>query len=170
MGMAARMLHARKLMLAVLALSAIAVGGCGGDDSGGGGGGGGDDESQVRDVVTSYAGAVADGDGDKACGYLSDSALAQIEKAAEGLKVDGCAGVLEKATEGASDDDIDKVKNMEVTSVKITGDRATAETEVEGEDNSPAMLVKEDGEWKIAPDESPTATAERPSAATVTTP
>jgi hypothetical protein len=166
--MAECMLHARKLMLAVLALSAVAAGGCGGDDSGGGGGG--DDEAQVRDVVTSYASAVADGDGDEACGYLSDGALKAIEKAAEAVDADGCAGVLEKATEDASAEDVEQVKSIKVTSVQITGDRATAQTAVAGEDSSPAMLVKEDGDWKIAPDETDTATAERPTAATVTTP
>ena len=160
------MLHARRLSVALLSIAALAAAGCGGDDSGGGG----DDESQVREVVTSYTAAIADGDGDKACGYLSENARAEVDKAAQTLKADGCAGVLEKAAEGATDAEVEKVKNIEVTSVKITGDRATAQTKVEGESGTPAILIKEDGDWKIAPDESKTATAETPTAATVTAP
>ena len=83
-GMAMAMLHARTLSIAVLSAAALVAGGCGGD-SGGGGGGGGDDESQIRDVITSYASAVADRDGDKACGYLTDAAREQVEKAAKAL-------------------------------------------------------------------------------------
>ena len=163
--MAAGMLHARTLSIAALAVVALAAPGCGGDDSGAGG----DDESQVRDTVTNYASAVADRDGDKACGYLTDAAREQVEKAAKALKADGCAGVMEKVTEGVSSGDRDKLGSLEVTSVKVDGDHATAQTKVEGEDTDPATLLKEGDEWHIDidPAGSGAATAE---AATVTSP
>jgi hypothetical protein len=160
------MLHARTLSLALLATAAMGVAGCGGDDSGGG-----DDESQIRDTVTSYAAAIADKDGDKACGFLTESARKQVESAGEAIDADGCAEVMEKVTEEASDDDRDQLKDIEVTSVKIDGDRATVQVKAAGETGDPSTVVKEDGEWKIAADQDAgTATAETATAATVTSP
>jgi hypothetical protein len=168
--MAVPMLHRRTLSIALLSAAALAVGGCGGDDSGGGGGGG-DDESQIRNVITSYAAAVADRDGDKACGYLTDTARQQIEAVADSLDADGCAGVMEKLTEQASSDDRDQLKDIKVTSVKIDGDRATVQVEAAGEKGDPSTVVKQDGDWKIDADMGGgTATAEKPTAATVERP
>jgi hypothetical protein len=165
------MLHARTLSIALLAIAAMGVAGCGGDDSGGGG----DDESQIRDVVSNYAVAIADKDGDTACGFLTESARKAVESAGEALDANGCAEVMEKATAEASDDERDQLKDIEVTSVKIDGDRATVQVKAAGETGDPSTLVKEDGEWRIAANEGGTATAESPtvstpSAATVTSP
>jgi hypothetical protein len=160
------MLHARTFSIALLAALAMGVAACGGDDSGGGG----DDESQIRDVVSNYAVAIADKDGDTACGFLTASARKQVESAGEAIDANGCGEVMEKVTEEASDDERDQLKDLEVTSVKIDGDRATVQVKAGGETGDPSTLVKEDGEWKIAADEGGTATAESPSAATVTSP
>jgi ketosteroid isomerase-like protein len=159
------MLHPRTLSLALLATAALGVAGCGGDDSGGG-----DDEAQVREVVSDYAAAIADSDGDKACGYLTNDARTQVEAAGKALDVDGgCAEVMEKATAQASDDERKQLENIEITSVEINGDRAVVQVTADGEKGDPSTMVKEDGEWRIAADREPgTATAERPSAATVT--
>jgi hypothetical protein len=164
------MLHARTLSLAILATAALGVVGCGGDS-------GGDDESQVKDVVTSYANAIADRDGDKACGYMTEAAQKQVEAAGKALGADGCGEVIEKVTEDASDKEKDQLKDIEVTSVKIDGDRAVVQVKAAGETGDPSNLVKEDGDWKIDADnassERPTATAatiDRPEAATVTSP
>ncbi len=166
--MARPMLHARTLSIALLSTAALAVAGCGDDDSGGGGGGGGD-ESQIRDVVSSYATAIADRDGDTACGYLTDAAREQLETLAKTLDVDGCPAVMEKVTEGVSGDDRDKLGNIDVTSVKVDGDHATVQIEAAGEKGDPSTLVKQDGDWRIDVNvgDAGTATA---SAATVTAP
>src|SRR3954469_7841526 len=124
------MLHARTLSVAVLSIAALALGGCGGDDSGGGGGGGGgDDESQIRDVVSSYASAIADRDGDTACGYLTAAARQQLVALAKTLKVDDCPAVMRKITEDVSKDDRDKLADLTITSVKVNGDRAVVQVE-----------------------------------------
>ena len=164
------MLHLRTLSLALLATAALGVSACGGDDSGGSG----DDEAQVRSVVTDYAAAVGDRDGDKACGFLTESARKQVEAAAEALDANGCAEVLEKVTENVSDDERDKLNDIEVSSVEIDGDRAVVKVKVDGEDGAPSTLVKEDGDWRIAADDTggtataaTAATVERP---TMTTP
>lgn len=166
------MLRARTLPLAVLAVAAVVLPGCGGDSDDSGGGGG-DDESQVGDVVAAYVAAVADHDGAKACGYLSKVMLAQFEEMASELKVDGCAGVMDKITGGASDTHVNRVIIVEVSSVKISGNRATARMKVDSGNSSPASLVKESGVWKIAPDQAGSpqaATAQPPTVATITTP
>jgi hypothetical protein len=158
------MLHARTLSLALLTTAAIGVAGCGGDDSGGGG----DDESQIRDTVTNYAAAIADKDGDKACGFLTKSAREQVEAAGKAMDAGDCGEVLEQATEQASDEDRDQLKDVEVVSVKVDGDRATVQVKAGDDTGDPSTLLEEDGEWKIAVDQdTDTETAE---SATVTSP
>jgi hypothetical protein len=165
--MASAMLRARTLSVIVLSFAALAAAGCGGDSSGGG-----DDESQVKDALTSYAKAVADQDGDKACGYLSKSALAQIQAAEKTAGTKNCADTLEAATKDASSADLKKLGDVEITSVKISGDTASAETKIAGEPSTTAELVKEDGDWKVALEgtDGGTATANTVEQATATAP
>ena len=114
---------------------------------------------------------MADRDGDKACGYLTDTARKQIEAIADSLDADGCPGVMEKLTEQASADDRNQLKDIKVTSVKIDGDRATVQVEAAGEKGDPSTVVKQGGDWKIdAQMGGGTATAEKPTAATVERP
>jgi hypothetical protein len=52
--------------------------------------------------------------------------------------------------------------------VKVDGDRATVQVKAGGDSGDPSTLVKEDGEWRIAPaQDAGTTTAE---SATVTSP
>ena len=143
------MLSVRTLSLALLATAALGVSACGGDDSGGGG----DDESQIRAVVSDYAAAIADQDGDKACGFLTDQARESVEAAGRSLQADGCADVMEKVLEQTSEADRDDLKDIEVVSVEIDGDRATVRVKAGGDEGDPSTLVKEDGDWKIAVDQ-----------------
>jgi hypothetical protein len=173
----------RPLSLLLLTSASLALAACGGDDGGGGTGtsgataSGGDDRDAITAVVTGYAQAFSDGDTEKACGYLSKSGLEQVEAAAKQLDEDGCAGVLAEAADQLGDDAKQTLGTLQVTDVKVDGDRATVTTAVPGYDNQesdPATLVKEDGAWKIAADvadsDTETATAATVTAQTVTTP
>jgi hypothetical protein len=166
--MASAMLHARTLSAVVLSFAALAAAGCGGS------GGGGDDESQVKDALTNYTKAVADRDGDKACGLLTKDARTQIETLAKTMGTKNCADTLESVTKGASSSDLDKLGDIEITTVTVDGDKATAKAKIAGEPETTANLIKEDGDWKVAPDGSGsgggTATAQSPTVATVTAP
>jgi hypothetical protein len=64
-----------------------------------------------------------------------------------------CGEVLEQATEQASDEDRDQLKDVEVVSVKVDGDRATVQVKAGDDTGDPSTLLKEDGEWKIAVDQ-----------------
>jgi hypothetical protein len=160
------MLHARTLSLALLTTAAIGVAGCGGDDSGGGG----DDDSQIRDTVTNYAAAIAEKDGDKACDFLTKSAREQVEAAGKAMDAGDCGEVLEQATEQASDEEREQLKDVEVVSVKVDGDRATVQVKAGDDTGDPSTLVKEDGEWKIAVDQDTGTETAKAAPATVASP
>lgn len=120
-----------RVLVAVLApLAASALGltaGCGGDGP--------------DDAVTGFADAVAEGDYDAACNYLS----AEIQAAAE--DEGGCSEGLEVAL---TDEDVSQAESLEAEVIEETDDTATVESSTEGEAPEEVELVKEDGEWKIA--------------------
>jgi len=160
----------RPLSIVLVTSTAMALSACGGDDNGSGtgtSGSGGDDREAVTAVVTGYTDAFADGDFDKACDYLTDDARQQIEKAGEAIDADGCSDALDKVTESLDDKTRDALRKLEVTGVQIDGDRATVQSRIpgSGEQTDPATLVREDGEWHIAP----TATGSGGATATVGT-
>ena len=152
----------RPLSLLIATSTALALSACGGDDGGGGGMGtgtasssssGGDDREAITALVTDYTNAFADGDYGKACDLLTDDARDEIEKAAEQLDADGCTEALEKATDGLDDKTKDTLRGLEVTSIDLDGDSAVVKTKLKdsSEQTEPATVVKEDGEWRIAP-------------------
>lgn len=166
--------RARPLSLLFVTSAAVALSACGGDDGGGsttgGASSGGEDREQITSLVTDYTNAFADGDFDKACDYLTDEARKEIERAAEQVDANGCADALDKVTEGLDDKTKDSLRGIRVTSIEIDGDRAVVKTKVTGtgEQTDPATVVREDGEWRIAPtSQQQVATATAP---TVTTP
>ena len=114
----------RKLALPALLLLALAalLGACGpGGDS---------DEDKVRDVVEN----VADNN-PEVCKQLTDEFLSR--------EFDGDEGKCEKQAREAEDD-----QNLEIEEVKVDGDKATVEATADG-DKGTALLVKEDGDWKL---------------------
>jgi ketosteroid isomerase-like protein len=171
-----------RLSLVLASSTALALAACGSDDGGSGsstaGASGADDREAISATVTGYAKAFAGGDVEKACGYLSQAGRKQVEAAADQLHKDGCAGVLEAAADELGDEASKTLGSLRVTSYDIRGDHATITTSTDGQKggNETSTLVKEDGEWKIAPDKpaaratAQTVTAPRPTAQTVTAP
>ena len=122
-----------------IALAAALAAGCGG--------GGVSDEDQVRDVVTSFVQAGKDRDAAEACSLLAADQLKVVEQLGGGA---GCeqvlGGFLAKANAVGTD--------LKIEDVRVEGDRATVDATVKAAGSSPKaesiLLVKEDGEWKLA--------------------
>lgn len=120
------------------ALATVVVAGCGGGSS---------DEDQVRDVVTSFVQAGKDRDAAEACSLLAADQVKAVERLGGG---GDCAQVLGGffAEANAAGTDV------EIQDVRVQGDRATVDATVKAAGSSPQpesiLVVKEDGEWKIA--------------------
>lgn len=130
--------------LAVLA-SAVAIGGlmvagCGGNDKEGNGS---SDEDAVVETIKDFAvGSAPDGDADVACERLTENLRAQ----AGGGDAAQCEKSLTEAAEGPSFG----VDDVNVTDVKVDGEKATANAAIKGQSSVGAFtLVKEGDTWKI---------------------
>ena len=98
---------------------------------------GGGDEKQVEEALMSYASALRDRDFDRACDALSERTREQIESGGG-----GCPANVEKAASRTGRELLDP----EIETVEIDGD--TARVELKGAE-TPAVLVKEEGDWKV---------------------
>lgn len=130
------------LTVAALALAAVPSA-CGGDDS----------ASSPADAVRSYNGAVADGDGEKACGYLDVSAQKELQESTQGSARGSCKQVIEVISAFLDDTTKDRLREAKVAASE-QGDQGRARF------NSPASfggpeqaqtyeLRRTDGDWKI---------------------
>lgn len=136
--------------LAVLATTAgLALAGCGGDDEkkkdAGGDRGYADPSAEVRSVLEGYFAALADGDGDKACSYLSKAGIEKIEQAGGS----DCGKVVGAGVEQTGTTPYEKV---EISRIEVDGDSASSHyvLSVQGQDvEADQKLVKEDGEWRL---------------------
>ena len=119
----------------VAVVAAFGIVACGGGDDGGG---------SAEDVVKDFATALADEDGKKACDQLADSAKQEFEQSGQ-----KCEDILKLAFGQLSDEDKDKLKDID-PDVQEDGDKATAKVdEIDGEGSSEIKLEKQDGDWKI---------------------
>ena len=123
---------ARIFIAGLASLSLVAFAGCG--PFGGG----------PEDTVKDFSKALADGDGGKACDLVAD------EYKEQELGGDECEDAVEEFADQASDEDKDKLRDVEVSDVEEDGDKATAKVKAEGEDEEEVELEKVDGDWKIS--------------------
>jgi len=132
---------ARRLLLGPLLSAVLLVAGCGGSNEG--------DRQEVVNSVKGVYNALADKDAKKVCASISEKGRKEIETATAqgGRKKQSCEQVfnLALAYGGSS---LDEAKDVDVTDVKIDGDRARATIAVQNR-KSQVALVKEDGAWKL---------------------
>jgi ketosteroid isomerase-like protein len=126
-----------KIGLAIAVAAIIGVG-CGG---------GGSDEDQVRDVVTSFVEAGKNRDAEEACSLLASDQVKVVERLGHGADCEQVlGGILAKAQVSGTD--------LKIEDVRVEGDRATVDATVKASGASPRaesiLLIKEDGEWKLA--------------------
>ena len=127
-----------KRALAGTCVLAIAVAGCGG--------GGQSDKQKIESTVHDYFTAFSSGDFAKACDALSESTREDLVKAA---RVKDCTTALSR---GAAKADVkqfaQQLKNVQVESVQIHGNTATAKVKALGSTTSVPM-TKEGSDWKV---------------------
>jgi hypothetical protein len=131
-------------------LLAALVAGCGGGSAPK------SDAEAVRRVLRDAAKAVADGDGDKACGYLTPDAQRQaaLQFGAGALGQIDCPALVERGTAFLTPLDRDQIEDAEPQNIQILGSNAS------GEITAPAVteqggrfrlnLQKTDDGWKIS--------------------
>jgi ketosteroid isomerase-like protein len=121
-----------------VALTAALVAGCGG---------GGSDEDQVRDVVTSFVQAGKDRDAAKACDLLASEQIKVVERVGGGAECEQVLGGFFANADAAGTE-------VKIDDVRVEGNRATVDATLMAAGTSPKaesiLLVKEDGEWKLA--------------------
>jgi ketosteroid isomerase-like protein len=101
------------------------------------------DQEKTREVVQDYADARGDKDYDRVCELYSDDFKQKLGA------TENCAGFLAEQTVG-----VDAKEQLEIVSVHVRGDRATAALDVSGESGGPVRIGlqlerQDDGSWKI---------------------
>lgn len=105
------------------------------------------DEDQVRDVVSEFRDAAKEKDAAKLCATFSQEGLEQTF----GQKGDQAKSTCEQQVKSIADQLAKNAeKDLEVTEVKVDGDKATAKTRTEGGSEETSTFVKVDDEWKIS--------------------
>ena len=121
----------------------LSVAGCGDDGSAG----------SPTDAVRAYNAAVADGDGDRACGHLDKPAQEELRKSTQGPTSASCEKVIETLAAFYDQGTKDRLRDAKVQADR-QGDRATATFEAPaalgGPDREQSYELRSvDGDWKI---------------------
>src|SRR4051794_18961855 len=124
----------------------------------GGGGGPKSDADAVAKVLKDAAGAVADGNGEKACGYLTPDAQrqAQLQVGAGVLGNVDCPTLVKQATAFMAPLDRQQIKKLEPQNVQVNGTSASATLASNGlqQGAQPISvqlnLTKVGSDWKIS--------------------
>jgi hypothetical protein len=150
-------LFSRPVSLAVVLCSAALLASCGGDDEDSGGSGS-DEEAAVLETVDSFYASVLDGDGETACGLLTDEAISKIEGSATGLaEGQSCEELVATLADLLPEEAKEQAEDPDAEVVEIGADTATVETTSFDQQQEELKtgrveldLVNEDGQWKIA--------------------
>lgn len=114
-------------------------------------GAGSGDTASVKQAVTTYLRAVADGDGTKACSQLTTSEAVQFAAyvAQQDPQVDSssCASAVSALSGSLGGDGAAKLRDATIDNVNVSGDSATAQ--VVGGTTKP-QLRKVGGRWYIS--------------------
>lgn len=122
------------------------------------GGGAKTDADQVAQVLRSAAGAVADGDGQKACSQLTAQAQAQAAQQVAGgvLGSVDCVTMVKRATAFMAPLDRQQIKDLQPSNVVVNGNAASATLSTStgssqtGGISVQVSLAKAASDWKIS--------------------
>jgi hypothetical protein len=115
----------------LIAVAALAVGGCGGSG----------DEDAVREAVDGYVAALRAADPNAVCALLTEAKLADLELSGS------CAEVYGRGFELLAEQGVE-VPSYEIAEVEVDEDTAEA-TLVSGSTEEVVPLAMEGGEWKL---------------------
>jgi hypothetical protein len=112
-----------------------------------------DSASSPADAVRAYNSALADGDGEKACGYLDNAAQKELQESTQGAARGSCQKVIELIAAFYDDATKERLKEAKVAASE-QGDRGSARfnspTGLGGPDRAQTYeLRRTDGKWKI---------------------
>lgn len=127
----------------ILLTTAALTAACGGDSEAGSPG----------DAVRAYNDAVADGDGERACGHLDPAAQEELRLSTQGEARGSCEQTIEVLSDFYDDATKERLRDSRVTAA-AEGDRAAARLAspagLGGPDREQTLeLRRTDGEWKI---------------------
>ena len=83
----------------------------------------GDDQASVRDAFRTFFGAIAAGDGEKACAVLTPRGRTVVSTGA-GSDIDTCPELIEHMADGFSDEDKAAIRRLDIRSAAVSGNRA----------------------------------------------
>ena len=110
------------------------------------------DEDKVRHLVQEYNAAVADGDGAKACGFLTkrgrEIVLALSLEQLLSDRTTGCQSTIKALGHLKEGSEIKELESAKIVDVRVRGDTAQAELRSD-EGPATAELTKRDGEWRL---------------------
>jgi len=124
-------------VLLLTAVAALALVACGGSD-----------EDKIRDTYSSYSKALADGETEKACEYLTPQAVNRLKS----LGAKSCPAALKQGFAALNRKQRSAFKKVKITNVTVTGEKATITLEFpknSGIPTAPQALSKVDGDWKL---------------------
>lgn len=135
---------AAPLVAVGLLIAALAMSACGGDDDSG------DPGQSPDEVAKSFSVASAKGDGETACGLLTEEGK---EATATGAGTASCEEAVSLIGEQVSEEGTDALEQVETATYQVieeTEETASVQATAKGETpNAPFKLVKVDGEWRI---------------------
>jgi hypothetical protein len=108
-----------------------------------------DEQRAIKAAVREYVSAFAAGDGDKACGYLTDGAKQAVVSAAGKVGASSCPAAFEQTLNLGGTKVKAVAARIRVRKIDLNGDGARVTLRAAGLD-SVADLQKVDGKWKIA--------------------
>ena len=109
------------------------------------------DADAVAETLTNATQAVADQDGDKACGYLTDDAQrqAQLQTGIAALGQVDCPTLVNRATAFLTPLDKKRIGDLQPANVQVNGNAASATMAAEGM-SVQLNLQKVGSDWKIS--------------------
>ena len=143
--------NAHRALPGLVAALALALTGCGGGD-----GGSQSDVDAIAGVLESAADAVADREGDRACGYLTEDAQRQAVLQFGGpnqLNTD-CGTFVNRTTLFLTPLDRERIGDLEATEIAVDGTKASAALRSQTGTQQPMSarfnLEKVEDDWKIS--------------------